>query len=56
MLLLSAMVLTLLVASGVVLAVPRIGDDAPNILVGTNREDSLLERGDDKTFGGAGAD
>ncbi len=32
-LLLSAMVLTLLVASGVALAVTRIGDDGPNNIV-----------------------
>ncbi len=64
MLLLSAMVLTLLVASGVALAVTRIGDDGPNNIVGTNREDSLLGRGghdlvngkggNDNVLGGAG--
>jgi Ca2+-binding RTX toxin-like protein len=58
--------LALVLASGVALAVPRIGDDEPNILVGTNREDSLLGTGgddlvnglggDDKTFGAAEAD
>ncbi len=53
---LAGMALALVLASGVALAVPRIGDDEPNILVGTNREDSLLGRGDDKTFGGAEAD
>ena len=42
MLLLSAMVLTLLVASGVALAASRTGDDGPNNIVGTNRADLCL--------------
>jgi Ca2+-binding RTX toxin-like protein len=66
MLLLSAMVLILLVASGVAWAVTKIGTDGPDHLRGTNRDDNLLGRGgndilnalagDDNLLGGRGKD
>src|SRR5215218_6731807 len=66
MLLLSAMVLTLLVASGVAWAVTKIGTDGPDHLRGTNGDDNLLGRGgndilnalagDDNLLGGRGKD
>ena len=66
MLLLSAMVLTLLVASGVAWVVTKIGTDGPDHLRGTNGDDNLLGRGgndilnalagDDNLLGGRGKD
>jgi Ca2+-binding RTX toxin-like protein len=66
MLLLSAMVLTLLVASGVAWAVTKIGTDGPDHLRGTNGDDNLLGRGgndilnalagEDNLLGGRGKD
>jgi hypothetical protein len=41
-LLLASMALTLLVASGVALAVTRIGTDGPDTLRGTNGADNLV--------------
>ena len=41
MLLLATMALTLLVASGLALAVTKIGTDGPDTLRGTNRADNL---------------
>jgi Ca2+-binding RTX toxin-like protein len=65
-LLLATMALTLLVASGVALAVTRIGTDGPDTLRGTNRADNLLGNGgndlllglagDDQLLGGPGKD
>jgi hypothetical protein len=43
--LLATTVLTLLVASGVGLAVTRIGTDGPDTLMGTKGSDELLGRG-----------
>ena len=43
--LLATMALTLLVASGVALAVTRIGTDGPDTLRGTNGDDNLLGKG-----------
>ena len=45
-LLLTAMALALLLASGAALAVNRIGTDGPDTLRGTNGNDNLLGRGD----------
>jgi serralysin len=45
MLLLATMALTLLVASGVALAVTRIGTEGPDTLRGTNGADNLLGKG-----------
>jgi Ca2+-binding RTX toxin-like protein len=54
---LSTMALTLLVASGVALAVTEIGTDGPDTLRGTNRADNLLgEGGNDALFGLGGRD
>jgi hypothetical protein len=54
-LLLATMALTLLVASGVALAVTKIGTNAPDTLRGTNGDDNLLGKGgNDKLFGGGG--
>jgi Ca2+-binding RTX toxin-like protein len=65
-LLLATMALTLLVASGVALAVTRIGTDGPDTLRGTNGADNLLGlggndrlfslAGDDNLLGGPGKD
>jgi hypothetical protein len=65
-LLLITMALTLLVASGVALAVTKIGNDGPDTLSGTNRSDTLLGKGgndtlfsragDDTLLGGSGKD
>jgi hypothetical protein len=43
--LLATMVLTLLVASGVALAVVKIGTDGPDFLIGTKGSDVLSGRG-----------
>ena len=43
--LLASMALTLLVASGVALAVTRIGTDGPDTLRGTNGDDNLIGKG-----------
>ena len=57
MLLLSAMVLTLLVASGVAWAVNKVGTDGRDFLKGTNGADNLLGKGEnDRIFGLAGKD
>ena len=57
MLLLATMALTLLVASGVALAVTKIGGPGPNTLRGTNGADNLLGRGgNDALFGLGGSD
>jgi Ca2+-binding RTX toxin-like protein len=51
------MSLTLLVASGVALAVTKIGTNGPDTLRGTNKADNLLGRGgNDKIFGEGGKD
>jgi Ca2+-binding RTX toxin-like protein len=65
-LLLTAMALALLLASGVALAVNRIGTDGPDTLRGTNKADNLLGRGandillalagNDNLLGGPGKD
>ena len=49
-LLLATMSLTLLVASGVALAVNKIGTDGPDTLRGTNGDDILLGRGGNDTL------
>src|SRR5215208_7121660 len=54
-LLLATMALTLLVASGVALAVTRIGTDGPDTLRGTNGADNLLG-GNDALFSLGGRD
>ena len=64
--LLATMALTLLVASGVALAVTRIGTEGPDTLRGTNKDDTLTGRGgndillalagDDTLLGGPGKD
>ena len=43
--LLASMALTLLVASGVALAVTKIGTDGPDTLRGTNGDDNLIGKG-----------
>ena len=56
-LLLTVMAATLLVASGVALAVNKIGTDGPDRLRGTNGDDNLLGRGgNDRLFSLAGDD
>ena len=56
-LLVATMTLTLLVASGVALAVTRIGTDGPDTLKGTNGDDILVGRsGNDELFSLAGDD
>src|SRR5215203_6334141 len=65
-LLLATMALTLLVASGVALAVNKIGTDGPDTLRGTNGDDNLVGkggndilfalRGQDTLLGGPGKD
>ena len=56
-LLLAAMTLALLLASGVAWAVNKIGTDGPDTLRGTNKADNLLGKGgNDKLFGLAGRD
>jgi Ca2+-binding RTX toxin-like protein len=64
--LLTAMAVTLVVASGVALAVNKIGTNGPDTLRGTNGDDNLLGRGgndrlfsldgDDNLLGGKGKD
>ena len=64
--LLATMALTLLVASGVALAVTRIGTDGPDTLTGTKGDDNLIGQGandtllslagDDALLGGPGKD
>jgi hypothetical protein len=49
-LLLATMVLTLLVASGVALAVTKIGTNGPDTLRGTNGDDNLLGKGGNDEF------
>ena len=66
MLLMATMALTLLVASGVALAVTKIGTDGPDTLKGTNGDDTLIGkggndtlfalRGQDQLLGGPGKD
>src|SRR4028119_558605 len=65
-LLLAAMAVALVVASGVALAVNKIGTDGPDRLMGTNGDDNHLGRGgndrlfslaaDDTLLGGPGKD
>ena len=56
-LLMATMTLTLLVASGVALAVTKIGTNGPDTLRGTNGDDNLLGKGsNDRLFGLAGRD
>jgi Ca2+-binding RTX toxin-like protein len=56
-LLLAAMVLTVLVASGVALAVNKIGTDGPDTLRGTNGNDNLIGKGgNDRLFALDGRD
>ena len=66
MLLLAVLALTLLVASGVALAVTKIGTDGPDFLIGTRGSDELFGKagtdwisgrgGDDVISGGPGSD
>src|SRR5215213_6217877 len=56
-LLVATMALTLLVASGVALAVTKIGGPGPDTLRGTNGADNLLGKGgNDALFGLGGSD
>jgi Ca2+-binding RTX toxin-like protein len=56
-LLVATMALTLLVASGVALAVNKVGTDGPDTLRGTNGDDNLIGRGgNDRVFGLRGND
>ena len=56
-LVLGAMTLALLLASGVALAVNKVGTDGPDTLRGTDRADNLLGRGgNDVLYGLAGRD
>src|SRR5215213_6111419 len=56
-LLLATMALTLLVASGVALAVNKSGTDGPDTLMGTNGADNLVGLGgNDRLFSLAGRD
>ena len=52
--LLAPMVLSLLLASGVALAVTKIGTDGPDNLMGTKGSDDLLGRGDTDWISGLG--
>ncbi|MDQ3864389.1 MAG: hypothetical protein M3317_13020, partial [Actinomycetota bacterium] len=57
MLLLATMALTLLVASGLALAVNKIGTQGRNFLKGTDKADNLIGQGEtDLIFGLAGND
>ena len=53
-LVLAAMALALLLASGMALAVNKIGTDGPDNLMGTNKADNLLGKGgnDDRSHTG----
>jgi Ca2+-binding RTX toxin-like protein len=63
---LAAMVLAMLLASGVALAANKIGTNGPDVLLGTNKADNLIgrggndvlpgNRGSDNIVGGAGND
>jgi Ca2+-binding RTX toxin-like protein len=56
-LMVATMALTLLVASGVALAVNKIGTEGPDTLRGTNKADNLIGLGgNDRIFGLAGKD
>jgi Ca2+-binding RTX toxin-like protein len=56
-LLLTVMAATLVVGSGVALAITKIGTNGPDTLRGTNRADNLLGRGgNDRLFGRGGRD
>jgi Ca2+-binding RTX toxin-like protein len=56
-LVLAAMALALLLASGVALAVNEVGTDGPDTLRGTNRADNLSGKGgNDVLFGLGGSD
>src|SRR5215210_4300259 len=56
-LLLTVMAATLVLASGVALAVTKIGTDGPDHLVGTNGDDNLLGKGgNDKLYAMRGRD
>jgi Ca2+-binding RTX toxin-like protein len=56
-LLLATMAITLLVASGVALAINKIGTDGPDTLRGTNGDDNLLGKGaNDVLYALAGMD
>ena len=56
-LLVTMMAVSLVVASGVALAVTKIGTDGPDILQGTNKADNLLGKGgNDGLFGKGGSD
>ena len=48
LLLLTTMVVALLLASGVALAVNKVGTNGPDTLRGTNGDDNLLGRGDNE--------
>ena len=50
--LLATMALTLLVASGVALAVTKIGTNGPDTLRGTNGNDNLIGKGATTTYSG----
>jgi Ca2+-binding RTX toxin-like protein len=52
--LLTAMALTLVLASGVALAVNKIGTNGPNTLRGTNKADNLLGKGGNDALYGLG--
>ncbi len=57
LLVVGVMIAAMLVASGVALAVNKIGTDGPDTLRGTNADDNLLGKGgDDKLFSLAGND
>jgi Ca2+-binding RTX toxin-like protein len=55
-LMLTAMALTLGLASGVALAVNKIGTNGPDTLKGTNKADNLLVKGDDVLYRLGGRD
>jgi hypothetical protein len=55
-LLVATMALTVLVASGVALAVTKIGGPGPDVLRGTDHHDRLVGRGGPDTLFGLGAD
>ena len=53
-LMVTAVALTLMVASGVALAVTKIGTDGPDMLIGTKGSDELLGRGGTDWISGLG--